>query len=136
MALEQIEIERDDAIRATQPGADHALFGGAIHLLDAHDGAAGGSCACRRIGGRRNFGRVAVIMNVMVVIVMVVIVMIMRRLGGVPGDRLCVTAATPTAGGFRLGVVVDRQAGGEIRFHAAIQNPEEASGSSPTFRHR
>ncbi|TID83564.1 hypothetical protein DIZ60_16915 [Legionella pneumophila] len=60
--------------------------------------------------------------------------MVMRRLGSVPCDRLRMTAATAAAGDFRLGVVVDRQSGGEIGFHASIQNPEETSGSSPAYR--
>ena len=81
----------------------------------------------------REMAAITVIMIVVVVIVMIM-AMIMRRLGGVPCDRLCMTAATATAGRFRLGVVVDRQGGGEIGFHASIQNPEEASGSSPASR--
>ncbi|NOL25834.1 hypothetical protein, partial [Escherichia coli] len=127
MPLKQIEIERDDAIRAAQLGADHALFGRAIHLLDAHDGAAGGGCASLGIEGGRGYRRVAMIMIMTVVIVMIV-AMVMRRLGSVPCDRLRMTAATAAAGDFRLGVVVDRQSGGEIGFHASIQNPEETSG--------
>ncbi|MFN7608676.1 MULTISPECIES: hypothetical protein [Ralstonia] len=137
MPLEQIEIERDDAIRAAQLGADHALFGRAIHLLDAYDGAAGGGCASLGIEGGRGYRRVAMIMimimTVVIVIVMIV-AMVMRRLGSVPCDRLRMTAATAAAGDFRLGVVVDRQGGGEIGFHASIQNPEETSGSSPAYR--
>ena len=84
-------------------------------------------CARFGIDGGSGFGRVAVVM------IVVVVLMIMRMLSGVPCDRLRMTAATATAGGFRLGVVVDRQGGGEIGFHASIQNPEEASGSSPIF---
>jgi len=102
-------------------------------LLDAHDGAAGGGCASLGIEGGRGYRRVAMIMIMTVVIVMIV-AMVMRRLGSVPCDRLRMTAATAAAGDFRLGVVVDRQSGGEIGFHASIQNPEETSGSSPAYR--
>jgi hypothetical protein len=67
--------------------------------------------------------------------IMVVMAMIISVMGSVLCDRVLMTAATAAAGGFRFdGVVVDRQGGSEIGFHAAIQNPKEASGSSPRLR--
>ncbi|WP_316890981.1 hypothetical protein [Ralstonia edaphi] len=135
MTLEQIEIQRDDAIRTAQLGADHALFSRAIHLFDSHDGAAGGGCACGGVNGGSRYRRVAVTMIVVVmVVIMMTMVMVMGVFSDVTGDRLRMAAATAATGSFRLGVVVDRQGGGEIGFHASIQNPEEASGSSPAFR--
>ncbi|GCB05789.1 hypothetical protein PSUB009319_34200 [Ralstonia sp. SET104] len=94
MALQQVEIQRDHAIRAAQPGADHALLCRAIHLLDAHDGAARGCGARGSIHRCSGFVRMAMIVGVM---------------GGVPCDRVLMTAATAAAGGFWFcGVVLDR----------------------------
>jgi len=69
-----------------------------------------------------------------VVMVVIMMTMVMGVFSDVTGDRLRMAAATAATGSFRLGVVVDRQGGGEIGFHASIQNPEEAPGSSPAFR--
>jgi len=73
---------------------------------------------------------------VIVTVVMAVIVpMLVRVISELPGNGMIVAAATAATGGFRFGgVVVDRQSGGEIEFHASIQNPEEAPGSSPRLR--
>ncbi|GAA0819324.1 hypothetical protein GCM10009079_23580 [Ralstonia mannitolilytica] len=116
VTLQQVEIQRDHAIGAAQLGADHALFGRAVHLLDAHGGAARGCRAGGVIGERRGCVRVAMIVVIVAVIVCVA--------GSVHCDRRLVAAATPASGGFRLGgVVVDSQSGGEIGFHALHSKP-------------
>nr|WP_232317365.1 MULTISPECIES: hypothetical protein [Ralstonia] len=171
MALQQVEVQRDHAGGVAQLIADHALFGRAIHLLDADFRAALGAGQGSSVNwgsDRRRTVRMRVVVPVivsmaaavglavrmlvimvvvitvlvlvtvvmcMVVTVFMVVAMLVFMVSRLPGNGIIVAAATTAARRFRLGgVVVGQQGGGEIWFHASIQNPEEALGSSPHFK--
>ena len=169
VALQQVEIQRDHAGGVAQLVADHALFGRAVHLLDADFRAALGAGQGGGVNGgsyRRWTVRVVVpvivsmaaalglavrmlvsmvvVMSVLVlapvimstvVTMLMVVAMLVFLVSRLPCNGMIVAAATTAARRFRLGgVVVGQEGGGEIWFHASIQNPEEALGSSPHLK--